>query len=107
MKTPVTDTIEQLNQNIVIQVSKLNKSFGNQQVLQNTTLQLFKGENLVVLGKSGSGKSVLIKCLVGLLNCDSGTINILGKNITELNKLELNEIRKKIGFLFQSGALYD
>lgn len=107
MKTPVTNTIEQLNQNIVIQVSNLNKSFGNQQVLQNTTLQLFKGENLVVLGKSGSGKSVLIKCLVGLLNCDSGTINILGKNITELNKLELNEIRKKIGFLFQSGALYD
>jgi phospholipid/cholesterol/gamma-HCH transport system ATP-binding protein len=80
----------------VIVINNLRKGFGTQEVLKNVSLQLFKGENLAVLGKSGSGKSVLIKCIVRLFNPDYGTINILG-----------GELRKKIGFLFQSGALYD
>jgi phospholipid/cholesterol/gamma-HCH transport system ATP-binding protein len=68
---------------------------------------LKKGENLVVLGKSGSGKSVLIKCLVGLLKPDSGSLKVLGKSILELDHHELDKVREKIGFLFQSNALYD
>jgi phospholipid/cholesterol/gamma-HCH transport system ATP-binding protein len=91
----------------VIEINNLKKSFGTQEVLRNISLKLFNGENLVVLGKSGSGKSVLIKCIVSLLNPDGGTINVFGKNVTSLNREELGELRKKIGFLFQSGALYD
>jgi len=91
----------------VIEINNLRKSFGNQVVLNDVSLQLFNGENLVVLGKSGSGKSVLIKCIVGLLNFDSGTINVLGENVSKLDSDGLGELRKKIGFLFQSGALYD
>jgi phospholipid/cholesterol/gamma-HCH transport system ATP-binding protein len=71
------------------------------------SLQLFNGENLVVLGKSGSGKSVLIKCIVHLLKPDGGTINVLGDDVDTLSRNDLAELRKKIGFLFQSGALYD
>lgn len=91
----------------VIEIKNLQKKFGNQQVLKNITIDLFKQENLVVLGKSGCGKSVLIKCIVGLLFPDSGEINALGKSVLSLNHDELNELRKKIGFLFQSSALYD
>lgn len=91
----------------VIEITHLKKSFGNQHVLKNITLNLYNGENLVVLGKSGTGKSVLIKCIVGLLNADSGSINVLGKNVTSFKRKEWNELRQKIGFLFQSGALYD
>jgi phospholipid/cholesterol/gamma-HCH transport system ATP-binding protein len=91
----------------VIEINNLRKSFGKQAVLNDVSLQLFNGENLVVLGKSGSGKSVLIKCIVGLLNFDSGTINVLGENVSKLNSDGISELRKKIGFLFQSGALYD
>ena len=91
----------------VIEIDNLKKSFGKQEVLKNLSLQLFNGENLVVLGKSGSGKSVLIKCIVRLLNADGGTINVFEKNVTTLNRKELSELRLKIGFLFQSGALYD
>jgi phospholipid/cholesterol/gamma-HCH transport system ATP-binding protein len=75
--------------------------------LKGVSLQLFEGENLVVLGKSGSGKSVLIKCIARLLKPDGGTIDVLGENVSALNIENLKEIRKKIGFLFQSGALYD
>lgn len=91
----------------VIEINHLKKSFGNQKVLNDVSMQLFNGENLVVLGKSGSGKSVLIKCIVRLLNPDGGTINVLGENMSELDSDGLGELRKKMGFLFQSGALYD
>lgn len=93
--------------NQVIVIKDLVKGFGNQEVLKNVSLELHEGENLVVLGKSGSGKSVLIKCIVRLLNPDSGTINVLGEDVSVLNSDGLGELRKKIGFLFQSGALYD
>lgn len=91
----------------VIEISNLKKSFGEQHVLTELSLKLFNGENLVVLGKSGSGKSVLIKCIVGLLSSDSGIINVFDKDVNTMNRLELEELRQKIGFLFQSGALYD
>src|SRR5574339_721663 len=66
-----------------------------------------KGENVVVLGKSGSGKSVLIKCIIGLLKPDAGLIEVLGQNIADLSHEQLDRIRVKVGFLFQSNALYD
>ena len=91
----------------VIEINNLYKSFGNQEVLKNLSLKLYEGENLVILGKSGSGKSVLIKCIVGLLKSDSGTIKVFGSDVTELTIRKLDEIRQRIGFLFQSGALYD
>src|ERR1043165_9605816 len=91
----------------VIEITNLRKSFGVQEVLKDVSLKLFNGENLVVLGKSGTGKSVLIKCIVRLLNPDSGTIDVLGKKVSSLKRKELGELRKKVGFLFQSGALYD
>lgn len=92
---------------VVLQVRDLKKSFGEQQVLKDLSFDLIKGENLIILGKSGSGKSVLIKCIVQLMTADSGTINVLGKEVGRLKSKELAELRKKIGFLFQSGALYD
>lgn len=91
----------------VIGITNLKKSFGQQEVLKDISIDLFKGENLVVLGKSGTGKSVLIKCIVGLLKADSGSINVFGEDVTALNRSGLSELRKKAGFLFQSGALYD
>jgi phospholipid/cholesterol/gamma-HCH transport system ATP-binding protein len=91
----------------MIAISHLKKSFGSQEVLKDVSLHLFNGENLVVLGKSGTGKSVLIKCIVGLLNADGGTINVLGNEVGSLNNTQLNELRMQIGFLFQSSALYD
>jgi phospholipid/cholesterol/gamma-HCH transport system ATP-binding protein len=91
----------------VIEIINLRKGFGTEEVLNDVSLQLFKGENLAVLGKSGSGKSVLIKCVVRLFNPDFGTIKVLGEDVSTLNSHDLGELRKKIGFLFQSGALYD
>ncbi len=91
----------------VIAIKNLQKSFGNHQVLKDVSLELFNGENLVVLGKSGSGKSVLVKCMVRLLSPDSGTIHVLEQEVSTLNHTTLADLRKKIGFLFQSGALYD
>lgn len=91
----------------VIEIDNLRISFGNLEVLKNVSLKLFDGENLVLLGKSGSGKSVLIKCIVRLMQQDAGTIQVFDKDVATLNRIELNELREKIGFLFQSGALYD
>lgn len=91
----------------VIEINNLSKGFADLKVLRNLSLQLFDGENLVVLGKSGSGKSVLIKCIVRLLNPDQGTITVLGENVSGLHRKELATLREKVGFLFQSGALYD
>lgn len=92
---------------VVLEMEHLKKSFGNNHVLQDINLVINKGENLAILGQSGTGKSVLIKCIVGLEDPDDGKLVILGRNISELKDKELTEIRKKIGFLFQSGALYD
>lgn len=91
----------------VIEVTHVKKSFGELLVLDDISLQVAKGENLVIMGKSGTGKSVLIKCLVGLLRPDAGDIQILEQEVLTLNEKELNALRKKIGFLFQNAALYD
>lgn len=91
----------------VVMVKDVCKSFGKNKVLKGFNLTLDKGENVVVLGKSGSGKSVLIKCIIGLVKPDSGIINVLEEDVTRLNHDKLDEIRVKIGFLFQSNALYD
>jgi phospholipid/cholesterol/gamma-HCH transport system ATP-binding protein len=91
----------------IVSIENLCKSFGDNHVLKGVSLQIKKGEDVVVLGKSGSGKSVLIKCMVRLLDIDEGKVNVLGCDIPTLNDEELNNVRKKIGFLFQSAALYD
>ena len=92
----------------VINIQVLYKSFGkNTDILKGVDLTVKKGENLVVLGKSGSGKSVLIKCLVGLVNADKGELKVFDTDITNLNNQQLNAIRVRIGFLFQNSALYD
>lgn len=91
----------------IIIIKDLNITFGTNHVLKDFSLTLYKGENIVVLGKSGSGKSVLIKCIIGLLKADSGSIEVLGESIMDLNSEELDQIRMKTGFLFQSNALYD
>lgn len=91
----------------IISISNLYKSFGQNEVLKGINLTVNDGENLVILGRSGSGKSVTIKCLVGLVNADKGEIKIFDKEITSLNNDEINEIRVSIGFMFQNGALYD
>ncbi len=105
IKTPAVEITKTPKR--VIEINNLSKGFADLKVLQNLSLQLFEGENLVVLGKSGSGKSVLIKCIVRLLNPDMGTITVLGENISEMRRKELATLREKVGFLFQSGALYD
>ncbi|WP_034923746.1 ABC transporter ATP-binding protein [Gillisia sp. CAL575] len=91
----------------VLELKDLRKSFGENHVLDGFNLKLFKGENLVVMGKSGSGKSVMIKCLVGLIEADSGSIRIKDHDITKLGQKELDILRTEIGFLFQGSALYD
>ncbi len=91
----------------VLVIRHLYKSFVNNHVLVDFNLELKKGESVVVMGKSGSGKSVLIKCIIGLLDPDKGCIEMFGKNIPEINEDDLDQIRAKVGFLFQSNALYD
>ena len=91
----------------VLVIHNLYISFGDNHVLVDFNLELIKGESVVVLGKSGSGKSVLIKCIIGLLKPDKGSIAMFGKSIPELNEEELDKLRARVGFLFQSNALYD
>lgn len=91
----------------VVEIQDLKKSFGDLDVLKGVDLDLYKGENLVVLGKSGSGKSVLIKIMVGLLKQDEGSMRVLGQEVSTLGTKALNELRLKIGFSFQNSALYD
>ncbi len=91
----------------VVSIEHLKKSFGSNHVLLDFNLLVNKGESVAVLGKSGSGKSVLIKCMVGLLDPDGGRVELFGKNIPDLNHIQLDHLRAKIGFLFQSNALYD
>ncbi|MFD2968378.1 ABC transporter ATP-binding protein [Sphingobacterium bambusae] len=91
----------------VIHVDDVSKSFGDLHVLRNVDVKLFKGENLVVLGRSGTGKSVLIKLISGLLSPDSGNVRVLGEVVNDLNDRELRALRQRIGFSFQNSALYD
>jgi len=93
--------------NKVITVSGLEKSFGDFEVLRGIDLDLYQGENLVVLGRSGTGKSVLIKIISGLLKADKGKVNVLGCNMNTITEKELQELRVRIGFSFQNSALYD
>ena len=92
---------------LVLTIKGLSKAFGNNQVLKDFNMTVNKGESLVVLGKSGSGKSVLIKCVIGLIEPDSGTIDVLGQSVPQLDQEQLDRLRVHIGFLFQSNALYD
>lgn len=91
----------------VLIINNLSKSFGDRDILIDFDLELVRGENVVVLGKSGSGKSVLIRCIIGLLKPEKGSIRVFGRNVPELNHRELDQIRAKVGFLFQGNALYD
>lgn len=91
----------------MIKITDLKKSFGDNYVLNGFNMELYEGENLVIMGKSGSGKSVMIKCLIGLMQPDSGSIEVMGQDITKLKQNELDELRTEIGFLFQGSALYD
>ena len=95
------------NTDSVISIRGVEKSFGNYQVLKGADLDLYQGENLVVLGRSGTGKSVLIKIISGLLTQDAGIVNVLGQDINDLSSKDLLELRLRIGFSFQNSALYD
>ena len=101
MKTNTT------SKNAIITIKDLHKSFGTNVVLDGFDLELYEGENLVVMGKSGSGKSVMIKCVIGLEQPDSGSILVMDQEINNLEQEELDELRTEIGFLFQGSALYD
>lgn len=102
------DTLSENNGNeVVVDISQLYKSFNSNHVLKGVDLQVHKGENVIVMGRSGIGKSVLIKIIAGLIKPDSGSVKVLGCEIPEMKKHDLNKIRLKLGFLFQNGALYD
>lgn len=96
-----------LNTKPIIEIKDLRKSYGDNHVLNGFNMELNEGENLVIMGKSGSGKSVMIKCLIGLERPDSGTIVVMGETIADLSRTTLDELRTEIGFLFQGSALYD
>lgn len=110
METATKDTAAKKQQpsgEFVIDIQNLHKSFGDNSILKGLNLQVAKGESVVVLGKSGSGKSVTIKCLVGLIQADQGELKVFGTDVTQLDNKQLNEIRARMGFLFQTAALYD
>jgi phospholipid/cholesterol/gamma-HCH transport system ATP-binding protein len=95
------------NREAVVSIRGLEKSFGDRDILKKVDLDLYEGENLVIIGKSGTGKSVLIKCMVGLIKPDAGHINVLGYDVPYLSESALNELRLQVGFSFQGSALYD
>ncbi|AOW11439.1 ABC transporter ATP-binding protein [Flavobacterium gilvum] len=97
----------EINKKSIVVIKDLKKKFGDNVVLDGFSLELFQGENLVVMGKSGSGKSVMIKCLIGLEQPDEGSIEVMNKDIKELSREALDELRTEVGFLFQGSALYD
>lgn len=96
-----------IKNDIVIEIIDMRKSFGQNHVLNGFNMKISDGEHVVIMGKSGSGKSVMIKCLIGLLKSDSGTIRVMGKEISDLTPENLDALRTDIGFLFQGSALYD
>ncbi len=96
-----------MSKNRILHISNLYKSFNGKEVIKGVDLSLYSGENLVVLGKSGTGKSVIMKCIVRLMEPDSGSIFVFGTDILKLKEKELQEIRYRIGYLFQEGAMYD
>lgn len=99
--------MDRKNEKPVLELNDIHKSFGNNHVLKGFSLKLYKGENLVIMGKSGSGKSVMVKCIVGLIQPDSGSITIKDQDIITMGQKELDFLRTEIGFLFQGSALYD
>jgi len=106
-KTLLQETNATPKRESVIEIKNLKKAFGKNAVLKGVTLSVYKGEDLVILGRSGSGKSVTIKCLVGLVVPDNGSMHIFEKDVSQLNHKEWDDVRTRIGFLFQNGALYD
>ncbi len=106
---PDIETINYKKQDdsIVLKMEHLRKSFGNNRVLRDINLKINRGENLAILGQSGTGKSVLIKCIAGLVEIDGGELFIFGQKVSDIEGDELFELHKRVGFLFQSGALYD
>jgi len=106
-ETEIQTTANDQPGNVVLRIHHLYKSFGSNKVLVDFHLDVIRGESLVVLGKSGSGKSVLIKCIIGLLEPDEGDIEIFGESISAMTAEALDKIRARVGFLFQSNALYD
>ena len=92
---------------LVIEIEHLQKAFGSNVVLRDFNLTVQKGENVVIMGKSGIGKTILIKCIIGLIKPDGGTLRVFGQDISKLNHHDLDELRTRIGFIFQSSALYD
>ena len=91
----------------IVNITGLEKSFDGEKVIENISFSLFSGENLVLLGKSGSGKSVIMKCIVRLIEADKGNIDVFGTDIINCSGTELAQVRSQIGYLFQNGALYD
>jgi phospholipid/cholesterol/gamma-HCH transport system ATP-binding protein len=91
----------------IIEIKNVSKSFGSMVVLDHVSLDIPEGDNIVIFGRSGTGKSVLLKCIMGLMEPDEGEIYVMGKNVREISEKELNEVRRECGFLFQGAALYD
>jgi phospholipid/cholesterol/gamma-HCH transport system ATP-binding protein len=104
---PLYNGSEKEPRKAVISIAGLHKRFGSNVVLDGFHMDLFKGESVVVLGKSGCGKSVLIKCIIGLLEPEKGSIRVFEDEVTEMDHHELDRMRARVGFLFQSNALYD
>ncbi|MCI0474379.1 MAG: ATP-binding cassette domain-containing protein, partial [Ignavibacteria bacterium] len=92
---------------VVVNIEHLKITLGGNEILKDINLKVYRGETVIILGKSGSGKSVTLKCIIGLMAPDGGTVNVLNKNVPDLGINELQEFRTKLGFIFQSGALYD